>query len=492
MKIFFLFIFSFSLFAQEKLTVDLSNPIHQIKPHFLSFGLDTAQIVGSYWWDKSSLMKKGRGGKKVKPLNLKNKKLIMYAKALSPAYLRIGGSEADALYYQVTKNIKTKPKSFDSVLDQNKWKEIENFVNQTETKLFFTLNQGPSTWDKDNNWQTENLEQFIKYLSQEAKIPISFELGNEIFAYWAIFDFSKRMSEDKYVKNYRTAKKILTKYFPQNELAGPASAFWPTIGEPLGFLFGNISGLMQKMKNQLDIMTWHYYPTQSFRCPIAIERMDKSDLLDPDILDEVKTWADHVLELKSKYSPQTQLWLGETGSAQCGGEPKVSSEFISSFWWLDQLGVLAQKQHEVVIRHNLVGADYALLNDDFTPRPDFYASWMWKHFMGKKVFNIHSTNSSLRAYMHCHPNQKQLSLLVLNLENKVISFTHPFKTEAKIFEVKTNDLHGQQVLVNNGKIMGLKELENLPAKKLTDTEIKLAPYSYSFIVFENYHELCKD
>ena len=482
--------FSLPLYSQVKITADLKKPVHEISSDFLSFGLDTAQIVGSYWWDKSSFMKKGRGGKKVKPLNLKNKKLIEYAKALSPAYLRIGGSEADALFYQVANAPKKTPSSFDSTLTEKKWQEIEDFVTKTKTKLFFTLNQGPSSWDKNNNWKTENFEIFIKYLSTQAKIPLTFELGNEIFAYWAIFDFSKKMSEDKYSENYKKAQKIIKKYIPNSQLAGPASAFWPMIGEPLGFLFGNISGLMQKLQNNLGILTWHYYPTQSFRCPVAIERMDKEDLLDPDVLDEVKTWADHVLELKDKYAPQTRLWLGETASAQCGGEPKVSSEFISSFWWLDQLGILAQKKHEVVIRHNLIGADYALLNDDFTPRPDFYASWMWKHFMGKKVFKTHSSDSSLRAYLHCHPNKKDLSLLVINLKKQEVKFCHSFSKNAQLYEVISQNIYGQSVLVNNGKIMGLKELQNLPPRQINNSIIELAAHSYGFITFKDETKIC--
>lgn len=486
----FITFISYAKVENSKIKIDFDSPVHNINPDFLSFGLDTAQIVGSFWWDKEGKMEGGRGKNKVTPLNLKNKNLIKYTKALSPAYLRIGGSEADALYYNVEK-VK-KPNQFDSELTTKMIQEIGEFIKKTNTKLFFTLNQGPSTWNKKGKYQTTNLESFLKYISKNENIPLTFELGNEVFAYWAIFGINYQQTEEEYAKNFVTVKKILKKNNLNSKLAGPASAFWPIIGEPLGFFFGKIKNVIPKLKEKLDIVTWHYYPTQSFRCPLAIRRANKERFLDPDVLDEIKDFADEMVEQVHKNSPSTKIWLGETGSAQCGGEPEISPHFISSFWWLDQLGILAQKKHNVVIRHNLIGADYALLNPDASPRPDYYSSWMWKKFMGKKVFKTESRNSYLRAYSHCHPDKKNISVMLINIHANPINFELPFKNEGFGFYITTHNLYGQEYLINNGKILSLDELEHIKAKVIQPKSVSMQGHSIAFFKFPDLAKKCLD
>ena len=173
-------------FAKNVTITIESKPIALVDEKFLSFGVDTAQVVGSFWWDAKGEMNGGRGKNKTTPLKLTSPKLLEYAKELSPAYFRIGGSEADALFYNLGSNDKAYPEKFDSVLTKSRFKKIKNFIKYTGLDLFFTLNQGPPTW-KDGKWQTDHLDHFFKYYSKNLDIPITFELGNEVFAYWAIF-----------------------------------------------------------------------------------------------------------------------------------------------------------------------------------------------------------------------------------------------------------------------------------------------------------------
>ncbi|MGA2612961.1 MAG: hypothetical protein ABSG38_05870 [Spirochaetia bacterium] len=40
-----------------------------------------------------------------------------------------------------------------------------------------------------------------------------------------------------------------------------------------------------------------------------------------------------------------------------------------------------------MFRQSLVGSDYGLLDQNsFAPRPDYYASFLWKRLMGNRVF----------------------------------------------------------------------------------------------------------
>lgn len=462
----FFTVISLNSFANKEsklsLSINTKTPIYITSPKFLSVGLDTAQIVGSFWWDAEGEMTGGRGKNKTKPIDLTNPKLIELVSELSPLYLRIGGSEADALYYNMKDNSEKRPKKYDSTLTKKRWQEIETFMKKTNAELFFTLNQGPSSWDKNGKWNTDNLEEFLTFLKAESTIPFKLELGNEVFAYWAIFGITNYLTEQEYAENYRKAQKLFKKYDIQTKLAGPASAYWPIIGEPLGFIFNKMEDLFPILKDEYDIVSWHYYPTQSFRCPLAVRRMDKKRFLDPDVLDEVSKWGKEVLTLKEKYSPRAELWLGETGSAQCGGEPEISTEFISSLWWADHLGQLARLKHDVVVRHNLIDADYALLNNDMAPRPDYHISWLWKKHMGTHILETtlsRQNSKTLRAYAHCSPQKDGLSVFIINIDQEERTLTSKLFTQSRTMKITTSDLYSQKMFINKKPVQSLKDLK---------------------------------
>jgi hypothetical protein len=125
-------------------------------------------------------------------------------------------------------------------------------------------------------------------------------------------------------------------------------------------------------------------------------------MLDPEALDEVDVWAAEVEGHRDAHAPGTPVWLGETGNAQCGGEPGVSDRWAGTFWWVDQLGRMARRGQPVVVRQTLSGTDYGLLDDStLTPRPDYWASVLWKRLMGPTVLDATSVSPALRAYAHC-------------------------------------------------------------------------------------------
>src|SRR5262249_35225441 len=111
---------------------------------------------------------------------------------------------------------------------------------------------------------------------------------------------------------------------------------------------------------------------------------------------------------------------------QSGGTPGVTDRFASSFWGLDELGTLASSGHSGVVRQNLCGEGYPLIDRaTFQPRPDYWASLLWKRLMGEPVLavgNPHEGNL-LRAYAHCTPRalgapRGSVSVLLLNLNLK--------------------------------------------------------------------------
>jgi len=265
-----------------------------------------------------------------------------------------------------------------------------------------------------------------------------------------------------------------------------ASAFWPIIGEP----FPIMKSFLKKLKDA-DVVSWHYYPTQSFRCPVAVRRARPFTFLDPKNLEEFNKQNSKVMKLKESYSPLSEIWMTETGNAQCGGQPGVSDRFIAGLWWLDQLGSAAKNNNKVVVRQTLAGSDYGLINDKtLEPNPDYWNSLLWKKLIGNKVLlaEKNKKNHSLRVYAHCTKNKTSVTLLVINLNrNKEINFTfdESLGDKKEVYLLTSNDPTSKNVFLNSKRLQLTKNKtlpKILPANSHEKEQI-LPPTSYAFIVF---------
>ena len=97
------------------------------------------------------------------------------------------------------------------------------------------------------------------------------------------------------------------------------------------------------------------------------------------------------------------MWLGETGSAQAGGQAGVSGRWAGALWWLDQLASLSTIGHEVQCRQTLSGSDYGLLSETtLEPTPEFWVFVLWRRLMGTRVYAAvaEGAPSTLRTYCH--------------------------------------------------------------------------------------------
>src|SRR5262249_38008899 len=150
--------------------------------------------------------------------------------------------------------------------------------------------------------------------------------------------------------------------------------------------------------------TWHYYPQQSQRCPLATRRAQPGALPAAAELDDVEHWAGRVEGSARLHAPAADVWLGETASAQCGGEPDMSNGFAAALWWLGGPGRIARRGQRVVVRQTLSGSDYGLVDDrTLRPNPSYWASWLWHQLMGRRVLAVTASPAApaLRTYAHC-------------------------------------------------------------------------------------------
>jgi hypothetical protein len=99
------------------------------------------------------------------------------------------------------------------------------------------------------------------------------------------------------------------------------------------------------------------------------------------------------------------LWCGECGPHNGGGLPNVTTRAISSFWFSDALHALPLLGVSRFNRQTLAGGSYGLLaNDDFAPRPDYFAALAYAALASPKVLAARASpnvTAQLHAFAYC-------------------------------------------------------------------------------------------
>lgn len=422
-----------------------------VDERFVSFAVDTSQAVGGNFWAPNGFTEP------VPPYDFSRKQLRTLAGALSPAILRIGGSEADMVFYDLSDTPRADaPSPYKFVFTRKMADDICDFASELNLDILFTLNAGPGPRDEAGKWTDGQARPLIQYMQSRDCPVIVWELGNEINGFQAIHGTDFRVTGEQYAEDMAVARRMVDDISPNIKLAGPSSAFWPFWGE----LAPVYPSFMAAGADSLDLITWHYYPQQSVRCPVQSQPGNPWTLLDPANLDEIQVWADEVESLRDDHAPDLDVWLGETGHAQCGGIQDLSDRYVTGFWWLDQLGLMARRGQPVVIRQTLSGGDYQLVDEaTLSPRPDYWGSLLWRRLMGTRVLNASTDETLVRVYAHCARDVPGgLALAVINLADTALAldFGNFGKGERIRYALQAEALDSQQITLN-GRVLDLDE-----------------------------------
>lgn len=473
-------------------TVATATAAAQVSDRFLSVAVDTAQAFGGPWWSASDDTLSVTGDQVEPPYDFSRPRLRRLAAELAPATLRIGGTAADGVYYDLGATPAASPPApYQLQLTAALWEGITSFAKDLGFDILFTLNAGPSSRDAMNAWTPDNARALLAYAASRGDPVSVWELGNEINGYLFVYGLASSVSAAQYAVDFAVARQLVDQTTPGAKLAGPASAFWPLSGEINPIL----PDFVAKAGAMIDVVTWHYYPMQSVRCPIAELRASPAVVLDPTHLDAVKGWAAQVEAARDAGAPGAEVWLGETGGAQCGGEPGVSDAFAGGFWWVDQLGAMARRGEPVSVRQSLSGASYGLLAEPtLDPRPDYWSSLLWRRLMGTIVLDaqVSDPNALLRGYAHCTRSGAPgfapgaVTLVAINL-----SQTHAASVEvpgtslkgAEAYVLTASDLASPVLLLNGTPLAAAADGSPPPLSPVSISgALSLPPLSYAFVV----------
>ncbi|XP_029484200.1 heparanase-like isoform X2 [Oncorhynchus nerka] len=484
-------------FESVNLNVDLSRVLKRVNERFLSVAIDASLVAE----EKFMYL-------------LTSPKLRTLAQALSPAFLRFGGTRQDFMTFNpafLHSNEYHKNSVFDAddlcerlelppILEerlkqewalqevllqkedlQRKYRSVKfteyavdllySFTNCSGLDLIFGLNELLRT--TGNSWDSSNARTLIQYCESK-QYSMAWELGNEPNSYEKKAGI--RVNGYQLGQDFIQLRGILR----ESKLYHDTGLYGPDISQP--------------RDHRRDLLEGYY---------VNGRHTSLKDFLDPEVLNTLALKTHEVMETVDLASPGKKVWLGETSSAYGGGAKGLSDTFVAGFMWLDKLGLGAKLGLDVVIRQVLIGSGtYHLVDDNLDPLPDYWLSVLYKSLVGPEVlsieaFSILGKTKRVRVYLHC-TNKKStnykigaVTLFALNLSKSPARIAVPAMVSNSTVEafVLQSEQPGEEGLYSksvklNGEVLKMVDDRTLPSLQGTPLaageHLRLPGYSFAF------------
>ncbi|XP_026210608.1 heparanase [Anabas testudineus] len=489
--------------------VDLSSAIRRVDRRYLSVTVDASLAAEERFM-----------------YLLSSPKIRTLAKALTPAFLRFGGTRQDFMVFTpqgfhkdsgVTADPSCDGVELPSWLEDKLKKEwtqqqlilmkedlqrkytrvkftestvdlLHSFTNCSGMDLIFGLNALLRT--ADNRWNSSNARSLLQYC-ESRRYRMSWELGNEPNSYEKKAGI--RVDGEQLGRDFTHLRELMS----ESKLYRDAGLYGPDVGQPRDHRIDILKGFLKSGARVVNACTWHHY---------YVNGRDASldDFLDPVVLDTLTVKTNKVLQEVNLVSPGKKVWLGETSSAYGGGAAGLSDTFVAGFMWLDKLGLGAALGLDVVMRQVFVGSgSYHLVDDNLDPLPDYWLSVLYKRLVGPEVLKIEAFSNfvqskRVRLYLHCSNTKSYrrgaVTLISMNLSKKPARISVPALVSSSTVEafVLQSDQPGERGLYSrsvklNGEVLKMvddKTLPDLKGSRLPPAKhLQLPAYSLAFFVF---------
>ncbi|KAF0031838.1 hypothetical protein F2P81_016393 [Scophthalmus maximus] len=323
-------------------SVDLSSVLRRVEPRFLSVTID-ASLASE---EKFMYL-------------LSSVRIRTLAQALTPAFVRFGGTRQDFMVFSPQRNRqldsdvtaatnqtdgscdkRTLPSWLEEKLKgawpqqqlvlmredvQRKYRKVKftedtvdllhSFSSCSGLDLIFGLNA--LLRSDDNSWNSSNARSLLDYCESRG-YRTSWELGNEPNSYEKKAGI--RVDGRQLGRDFTCLREMMS----QSKLYRDAGLYGPDVGQPRDHRVDILEGFLQSGADAVDAVTWHHY---------YVNGRDTSleDFLDPEVLDTLALKTSEVLQRVKTVSPGKKVWLGETSSAYGGGATGLSDTFVAGF-----------------------------------------------------------------------------------------------------------------------------------------------------------------
>ncbi|KAK7101419.1 heparanase-like [Littorina saxatilis] len=405
-----------------------------------------------------------------------SKKVVNLAKAMAPNILRLGGTAADNLTYDMSANAPAYH-GYSSIFTPKPWEAINQFVENVGWDFIMDLNALKR--NADGSWNPDNARELLQFSAHRNYTIAGFELGNEYDIYE--YKYGKALTPAQLAKDIASLQKLL-KQFPayySSYIIGPEVANTKTETFQ-GFLAAGGAKVVYASG-----FHHYYYPDTD---------ADPNRFTSIDTMDSFVTSSLLPMTAQSRaVDPDLPIWLSETSTTWSGGVPHVADRFIAGFLWLDKLGLCALHGVETVLRQDLYGETYALLDSQGEPRPDYWLTVLYKRIVRGPVFST-TAPKDVRVYSACaHPDHFPAGSVVvymLNPKNVPVTFDIPqFASQPRMIYSLTGwggDRLSEFMSLNGVKLQLVHdEVPEMKPAHAPPGHVTAPPYSFTFVVFHH-------
>jgi heparanase 1 len=407
--------------AAETISPSTLPQLTTIDERFQSYNVEMAEVIGGNFWKPYSARKPKTATKPITsfeigkdptmfekraPVDLANARLRKLAAALGPAYVRVSGTWANSVFFQDTDlpEAEATPSGYQSVLTRAQWAGVIAFSRAVDAKLVTSFAISSGVRDAEGIWTPVQAKPLVAYTKSIGGTIAAAELFNEptIAASGGAPD---GYNAAIYARDEAAFRTFVQASAPEMLIAGPGS-----VGEgginmlpPTMPVLHSADLLGTDPKPKFDVFSYHYYATVSKRCEAMGQGLGTTPVaaMSEKWLSQTDGAFDFYKPLNAQYAPGTSIWITETADTACGGNP-WGSTFLDTFRYVDQMGRLAKRGVKAIFHNTLASSEYGLIDqDDFRPRPNYWAALLWRRLMGTVVLDAGASRKGLHLYAQC-------------------------------------------------------------------------------------------
>lgn len=488
--------------GDARLDVAALRGIAEVDPRFQSYNVEMAEIVGGRFWapypkpgaiaepenreQSGGLALEANLFRQRPPADLANRRLRNMARALGPAYIRVSGSWANAVFFQddAQPRMVKPPKGFQNVLTRAQWAGVMAFAKAVDGRIVTSFAVSPGARDAAGTWSPDEARKLLRYTRAIGGTIHAAELINEPNL-GAISGLPGDYGPERFARDIAAFRAFAAREAPGLKIVGPGST--GETGVPLFAGRGMSTDAMLRAEPRagFDILSYHFYGARSQRCAKMApgSAIRPEDALGEEWLGRTDASLAFYRDLRDRYVPGAPIWLNETAQASCGGD-RWAASFLDSFRYVDQMGRLARQGVAAVFHNTLAASDYALIDEPtMTPRPSYWAAVLWRRLMGERVLDAGAAaKPGLHVYAHCLRGRPGgVALVAINLDrSKAAGLSLPVAAER--YTLQADELMGGEVKLN-GRLLRLAD-DRLPAIRPTGMRagpMALEPASINFL-----------
>lgn len=421
------------------------------------------------------------------PVNLYDSRLRELAKALGPVYIRVSGSWASNTYYDFDGHTGGKaPQGFQSVLTEEQWKGVLDFVKYVDAKLIISVANCDGVRNPDGTWNPEQTKLIFDY-SRDYGVPITaVEFMNEPNTV-CMSAAAAGYPLESFCRDQDAFYRFIRENYPEVQLVGPC-ACGDDFSKHIHYgqmKFWSTEQMLELCKENPDVFSYHMYHGISERGAAMGKHWFAEDATSEEYLQVSQDAASYYAKLRDRCCPNGEMWVTESADAGCGGDTWAST-FLDVIRSADELGRFCTVTNGVIFHNTLAASDYAYLNNsDHMPRPNYWLALLWNKLVGTKVY---STGIEIREGLHCYAHSRKdgkngyVYILINNSRTEAASVSIPVQAERYTLSAET--IRSGQILLNGAplEISGTATLPELNGKAAAAGELELAPATVTFLV----------